>query len=42
MHVTNFEAETHHFILSFLSGTFDDVQKIFLSTYSDTREEGKF
>ena len=29
MHITNFEAETHHFILSFLSGTFDDVQKYF-------------
>ena len=29
MHMPNFEAETHHFILSFLGGTFDDVQKYF-------------
>ena len=29
MHMTNFEAETHHFILSFLGGTFDGIQKYF-------------
>ena len=29
MHMTHYEAETIHFILSFLGGTFNDVQKYF-------------